>query len=174
MSQVVAGTTGSWRKVNFDPIFYPRRRFITKITGATSAVVTLSVKHGYLVGQKVRFIVPPAFGMTEINGLAGTITAIDTTVATGNTVTVDIDSSSFTAFAWPLTAAVPFSAAEMVPFGEDTAGALSAGVDILGDATENTGFIGMKLTGGVDNPGGKDLDIMYWVAGKSFSVNNTI
>ena len=174
MSQIVAGTTGSWRKVNYDPLFYPRRRYVTKITAASSAVVTLSVKHGYTVGQKVRFIVPAAFGMIEMDGLQGTITAVDTTVTSGNTVTVNIDSSAFTAFAWPLTAAVPFSAAEMVPVGEDTAQALSSAVDILGDATNNTGYIGMKLVGGAGNPGGASSDAMYWVAGKSFSVNNTI
>ena len=26
MAQIVTGTTGSWRKISFDPIFYPRRR----------------------------------------------------------------------------------------------------------------------------------------------------
>jgi len=112
--------------------------------------------------------------MIEMDGLQGTITAVDTTVTSGNTVTVNIDSSAFTAFAWPLTAAVPFSAAEMVPVGEDTAQALSSAVDILGDATNNTGYIGMKLVGGAGNPGGASSDAMYWVAGKSFSVNNTI
>lgn len=172
MSQIVAGTTGSWRKINFNPLFYPRRRYVTKITQAASAVVTLSVTHGYTVGQKVRFVVPAAFGMTEMDGLIGTITAIDTTTTSGNTITVNIDSSAFTAFAWPLTATVPFTAAEVVPVGEDTAQALSSGVSVLGDATENQGYIGLKLTGGTSCPGGATNDVMYWVAGKSFSVDN--
>lgn len=172
MSQVVAGTTGSWRKVNFNPLFYPRRRSITKITGAASAVVTLSVTHGFKVGQSVRFVVPAAFGMVEMDGLLGTITAIDTTATTGNSVTVDINSSAFTAFAWPLTAAVPFTAAELVPVGDDSAQALASGVDTLSGATVNTGFIGIKLTGGASNPGGANTNVMYWVAGKSFSVSN--
>lgn len=172
MSQIVAGTTGSFRKLNFDPLFYPRRRYITKISQAASAVVTLSVTHGYKVGQEVRFIVPDAFGMSEISGLLGTITAINTATTNGNTITVNIDSSGFTAFAWPLSAAVPFTAAEVVPVGEDTSAALAAGVDILSDATLNTGYIGMVLTGGANNPGGGASDVVYWVAGKSFSVDN--
>ncbi len=172
MSQIVAGTTGSWRKINFDPIFYPRRRYITKITQAASAVVTLSVTHGYQVGQSVRFVVPAAFGMVEMDGLQGTITAINTTTTSGNTITVNIDSSAFTAFAWPLTAAVPFTAAEVVPVGEDTAQALSSGVDILTDATINTAFIGITLAAGANSPAGQNGDVIYWVAGKSFSVDN--
>ena len=173
MSQIVAGTTGSWKKISFNPLFYPRRRFVTKITGAASAVVTMSVKHGYLVGQKVRFIVPAAYGMIEMDGLSGTITAVDTTVTTGNSITVNINSSAFTAFAWPLTAGVPFTAAEVVPFGEDTAQAITSGVDPLNDATENTSSIGMTLTGGAGNPGGANTNVMYWVAGKSFSISNS-
>ena len=172
MATIVAATTGEWRKISYNPIFYPRRRFITKITAAASAVVTMSVTHGYQVGQTVRFIVPAAFGMIEMNGLLGTITAIDTTLTTGNSITVNIDSTAFTAFAFPLTAASPFTFAEVVPVGEDTASALTAGVDILTDATINTGYIGMVLTGGASCPGGATSDVMYWVAGKSFSVTN--
>jgi hypothetical protein len=172
MSQIVAGTTGSWRKLSFDPLFYPRRRYITKITAAASAVVTLSVTHGYTVGQQVRFVVPAAYGMVEIDGLLGTITAVNTTTTSGNTITVDIDSSAFTAFAWPLSAAVPFSAAEVVPVGENSAQAISSSVDTLDDATLNTGYIGMVLAGGASCPGGATSDVVYWVAGKSFSVDN--
>src|SRR5690606_30964450 len=86
-----AATSATIRKVNYQPIYYPRRRFITAITKASSAVVTLSVTHGLTVGQRVVFNVPAAFGMTEINSLRGQITAINTTT---NTVTVNIDSTS--------------------------------------------------------------------------------
>lgn len=165
----VAGTTGFWRKVNFNPIFYPRRRFITSITQAASAVVKLSVTHGYTVGQEVRFDVAPEYGMVEINGLAGTITAISTA---NNTITVNIDTTGFTAFAFPLAAAVPFTPAQVVPIGEDTAQALTSGVDILADATINTAYLGMVLAAGVSSPAGQNNDVIYWLAGKSFSVDN--
>lgn len=172
MAQIVAGTTGSWMKVKFDPIYYPRHRYITAISRASQAVVKLSVTHGYKVGQLVRFIVPAEFGMSEMDGLQGSIVAVDTTTTSGNTITVDIDSSAFTAFAFPLTADVPFSPAIVVPVGEDTAEALAANQDILSDATINTAYIGMQLAGGANNPGGANNDVMYWVAGKSFSVDN--
>lgn len=172
MSQIVAGTTGTWRKVKFDPIYYPRHRTITKITKATSAVVTMSVTHGYKVGQAVRFVVPAEYGMVEMNGLLGNITAIDTTVTTGNTITVDIDSSAFTTFAFPLTADVPFTPAMVVPVGMDSALAIADSVDLLSDATKNEGYLAMSLAAGANSPAGANNDVIYWVAGKSFSVDN--
>jgi hypothetical protein len=170
MAQIVAGTTGSFRKIKFDPIYYPRRRFISAITAASSAVVTMTVAHGYTVGQKVRFVVPSEFGMTEMDGLIGTITAVSTVLSTNtNTITVDIDSSSFTAFAFPLTADVPFSPALVVPVGE---AAEDAYTNLLDDATINQSVIGMELAAGAQSPAGSANDVIYWVAGKSYSVDN--
>lgn len=172
MSQLaLAGTTGSWRKIKFNPIFYPRSRYITKVTSSgTSTVVTMSVTHGYTAGQAVRFTVPAAYGMVELNGLVGNITSIDTTTTSGNTITVDIDSSSFTAFAFPATAGVPFSPAVVNPVGMT---ANSTYANSLDDATDNQAFLGMKLAAGANSPAGSTSDVIYWVAGKSFSVSNS-
>lgn len=134
-------TSGQYRIINADPRFYPRNRFITAITQATSAVITLSVTHGYTVGQAVRIIVPSAFGMTEINGLLGTVTAISTA---NNTITVNIDSSGFSAFAFPTsaTAAAGVSFAQVVPVGEAASGSYA---NLLDDATDNTSFTGVSI-----------------------------
>jgi len=159
----VAGTTGSFRKINFDPIFYPRVRTISKITvSGTSAVITMTVAHGFTVGQKVKLTVPSAFGMVEADGLTGNITAIST-----GTITVDIDVSTFTAFAFPLTAAVPFTPALVTPVGEN-----NLYPDLNDDALRNTAYIGMKLAAGTNSPAGSTSDVIYWTAGKSFSVTN--
>lgn len=173
----VAGTTGSWTLIKYDPIFYPRRRYITKITQASQAVVTLSVTHGYKVGQVVRVMVPKVFGMQQINNLHATIVAINTatTEGTGNTITLNINSSAFSAFTFPTAASLgggAFTPAQIVPVGEDTPYALSQQVDILSDRTTNTGFIGMQLAAGANGPAGQANDVIYWVAGKSFSVDN--
>jgi hypothetical protein len=162
-----AGTTGSWRKIKWDSPFYPRRRFVTKITKASSAVITLSVTHGFTAGQAVRILVPAAYGMTEMNNLIGNITAVNTTT---NTITVDIDSQAFTTFAFPVTGAVPFTAALVVPVGETANGTYANSLD---DATVNTSFIGMLLAAGVNSPAGSTSDVIYWTAGKSFSVSNS-
>lgn len=163
LNGVTAGTNGFYRVIKFDPIFYPRRRSITRITQAASAVITTSVDHGYTVGQDIRFSVPAAFGMTQMDGLTGSITAV-----TNATFTVNIDSTGFTAFVFPLNAAVPFTPAQAVPFGE-AADTSIVDPNLLGDATLNTGYLGMLLAAGATSPAGQNADVIYWTAGKSFN-----
>ncbi len=157
----LAGTSGSWRRIPFQPQFYPRKRTISAITQATSAVITMTVTHGFTAGQAVRFNVPAAYGMTEMDNLIGNITAVSTA---NNTITVDIDSSAFTAFAFPATAAVPFSLAEVIPVGET---ANDTYANSLNGATDNVSIIGMLLGAGIDGPAGSTSDVIYWRAGKS-------
>jgi hypothetical protein len=175
---VNAAGPGTYRIIPFDPMYYPRNRYITKISQAAQALVTLSVQHGFTVGQVVRFIIPTVtattYGMTELNGLTGTVVATGTADILGatNTITVDINTTAFGAFAIPLTASAYHTFAQVVPVGENTASALTLGANILGDATLNTGYIGIQLQAGVNSPAGVANDVIYWVAGKSFSVDN--
>lgn len=136
-----AGTGGFVRRIPFSARYYPRARYITAITQATSAVITLSVTHGFTAGQQVRILVPSAFGMTQMNNLLGTITAINTST---NTITVDIDSSGFTAFAFPTsaTAAAGVTFAQVVPVGEAP---IAAYANNLEDATDNVSFTGVQI-----------------------------
>jgi len=174
-AQGAAGTAGFYRKISFDPLYYPRHRFILNITQAASAVVTLSVPSGYKVGDTIRFVIPSSiYGMTQLDGVLATVTAVDDTLAT-QSVTVDVDTTGMTAFAFPTaaqSAANVLSKAMVVPVGMDTAQAITSGVSVLGDATTNTGYIGMLLAAGVDSPAGVANDVVYWTAGKSFSVTN--
>lgn len=158
-----AGTAGFWRKIPYDPIFYPRYRYIVNITAAVNAVITTSVPHGYTVGQKIRVNLPDDnFGMTQIHQVEGIITAV-----TASTITTDIDSSGFTAFAFALPAVFPVSMPTVVPLGIDSPTALAGAVDLLGDAKYNTAYLGMKLPAGTAAPGGNNTDVIYWLAGKS-------
>lgn len=144
-------TAGSYRRVS-DLKYYPRRRFITGITAATSAVITLSVTHGYVVDEYITVYVPTGFGMTEMNGLTGRITAINTTT---NTITTDIDSSAFTAFAFPTSAVAAGGVTfpHTVPAGEFAT--------ILTQATDDRGDIVIRLGTDVVGANGKVMD---WVA----------
>ena len=142
-------TAGAFRRVPFDPRYYPRRRFITAISQANPAVVQLSVLHDFTVGERVRIIVPAAFGMPEINNQLATITAVAHTIGTGtNTITLDIDSSAFTAFAFPTSAvaATGITFAQVVPVGET---ASQTYANLLGDATKNLSFSGVQIGTGV-------------------------
>ncbi len=169
---------GTFRRIPYNPYFYPPIRYITKISQATKAIVTLSVTHMFTVGQSVRLIVPTVtastYGMTQLNGVQATIVAINQADADGetNTITIDQDTTGFTAFAFPLTTSPGFTPAQVVPIGENTAEALTLGANILGDSTVNTGYFGLQLVAGAASPAGSNADVIYWVAGKSFSVNN--
>lgn len=169
-----AGIAGFYRKIKFNPIFYPSIRFIVNVTQAASAVVTLSIPSGYKVGQEVRFIVPSTFyGMTELNNLVGTVTAVNDAVAT-QTITVNINTTAFTPFTFPTAAqaVVPYGKAMVVPAGMDTATALALAADILSDSTRNTSVRGMLLAAGNDSPAGANGDVIFWVAGHSDQVTN--
>jgi len=157
MAQIVAGTTASWRPLKFAPMFYPSTRVITAITAATSAVVTFSVDHDYVVGQQLKLSVPTIFDMVEMNGLTGTVTAV-----TDATVTLDIDSSAFTAFAWPLTADVAggFDPAQAIPTGKDG----NSDYMSVYNPVRNTATRGLILKAGTTSPAGDTGDVIKWVA----------
>ena len=176
MTNIVAtALAGSYRIIPYNPIYYPSTRYITNISQAAQAVVMLSVTHNYVVGQKIRLHVPAVtattYGMTEIDGREATIVAVGTADALGstNTITIDIDTTGFTAFAFPLTGAAGFTPAHVVPVGENTSAALFAGTDILSDAVLNTATSGLVLMGGANGPAGINGHVISWVAGKSFN-----
>lgn len=182
---------GTYRIIPYDPYFYPTIRYITKIVPGPNAnvplsanvtVITLSVTHGYKIGQKVRLdiptVTPVAFGMTELDGQEVTIVNIGDQDADGvtNTITVDVNSTGFTAFAFPLTAGPSFTPAQVVPIGEQTSQAefntffpANSGQDIYSDATLNIAQQGLLLMAGANSPAGQSGDVISWTAWKSFN-----
>lgn len=144
-----AATGGFWRLVPNDLPFYPRKRFITGITAAVQAVVTMSVAHDYQIGDKVTFRIPAAYGMVQMNGLTGTVTAI-----AASTITVDINSTAFTAFAFPTSAiyAAGVTPAQVLPAGEVATSLLGA----IRDVGTRSIYLGTAIDGTVN-------DVMdYW------------
>jgi len=144
-----AATAGNYRIIR-DPAFLPRRRYITAITAANPAVITTSIAHGYVAGDKIRVNIPAAFGMPQIDGLLATITAV-----TASTITTDINSTAFTAFAFPTSAvaAAGVSFPHIVPVGEIST--------ILTGAVRDDAFYGINI--GTDCVGA-NTNVMDWVA----------
>lgn len=161
------GGAGFYSVVNFDPLFYPRRRFVSNITRATNGQVSTTVAHQYVPGQTVRFSIPAVSGMVQLNPTNGNnyLYATVLTVVDSYNFTIDTNTSAFTAFTWPTIAQQPSSFPLVEPLGENTAVALStaasqvpvdylgnpinnANSGILSDATINTGFLGMILGAG--------------------------
>jgi hypothetical protein len=94
---------------------------ITGITQAAQAVVTVSTggaSNPFVIGNSITFA--SVVGMTQINGLVGTVTTIGG-VTTAWTITVNINSTAFTAYASGGTAA-SFGASNEFFSGSLTAG----------------------------------------------------
>ena len=140
-----ATTVTTWRKVVVGPLYYPQRATITGITAANPMVVTTSTNHGLTVGQQVRLRVPSQLAMTQANNLQGVITAVTATTFTLGS----IDSSAYTAFAWPATTSVPFTPAQVIPVGSGpspvTFGNVTYYNNVLDDATLNNQFQGFSV-----------------------------
>lgn len=168
-----AGTAFTYRYFKYDPMYYPRRRFITAITQAAQAVVTLSVTHGYTAGQLVVFNIPKQFGMTQLNGVRARILAVNTTT---NTITINVDTSAFTAWSFPnaTTAASPFTPAQVVPFGDglDPTTPLLTSATLAG-ATQNKAINGFRLAAGANSPAGVASDVIYWRAWAASQLQTT-
>ncbi len=93
---------------------YPRWRYVAFISQASQCVVSTTVDNDFTVGEVVSLRVPSAFGMDEINNLQGIVQSVSAA-----SVTLDIDTSGFTAFAFPTSAvaAAGVSPAVIVPVG---------------------------------------------------------
>lgn len=171
---IVAGTTCKYRIFSNNPLYYPRNLLVSSVSQATQAVVIFTETHGLRSGQELVFKVPSQFGMTQLDGLRGTIVAINTTT---NSVTVNIDTTSFTAFAFPLTAVAagaPYTPAQAIPFGD--------GLDVntplitsptLSGATYNTGTLGIQLGSGANGPAGQTGNVIYWRAWKAEQIQTS-
>lgn len=161
-----AGTAGFYRVVNTNPLFYPRRRYITKITQAVNGQVSTSVEHSLTVGQEVTFNIPTACGMTQLNPSPANnyMRSIVASIVDPYNFTINTNTTSFTAFTSPTYTQLPVTWPQVVPMGEDTSTALQtnnatfpqyqgqniyqANNGILADSTINTGFLGMILGSG--------------------------
>lgn len=80
-----------------DPLFVPAMRLIASITLARIPTVTTTFDHGYVDGTIVRFDIPPACGMPQINQLTSPILVTGLT-----TFTIDIDTTLFQPFVSPV------------------------------------------------------------------------
>lgn len=156
---------------------YPRWNYIANITQATEAVVYFTAKNDYTPGEIVSFRVPTEFGMDEINNKAVRVLSV-TNSATVSSITIDLDTSGFTAFDFPTSAiaaagvspavVVP-SSSGVVPFnGSATTPQQPPGTNLL-DAFDNRNVRIIQFGPGlfdISSFGGTDGDVWMWQAFK--------
>lgn len=68
---------------------------IATATNANPMVITTVDNHGYVEGMMVTFLIPPQFGMTQLNGITAQVIGV-----TANTLTINLDSKNFSVFAY--------------------------------------------------------------------------
>ena len=103
-SATSSGNIGSWKQVLYPSLYAPGESVIGSITlGATTTVVTTS-PHNFVVGQEVALRIPSVWGPTQLNSLpdvvipGSPIYGFVTIVNSSTSVTININSTGFTAF----------------------------------------------------------------------------
>lgn len=93
------------KKVLYPFIYFPGDTVISAITLGTTTTIDTASAHNFRVGQEVAFRIPAQYGTVELNSLPNNLTpgapayGYVVSVTDYNTFVVNIDSSSYTAFA---------------------------------------------------------------------------
>lgn len=97
-------TLASFKKVLYPALYVPGTAFITAITTGATTAVTTTAPHNFQVGQEVAFRIQTAWGTSQLNSLPNVtipgspIYGFVTAVGSSTTMTVNINSSAYTAF----------------------------------------------------------------------------
>lgn len=165
---IANGTTGFYQKV-YPTAFYPTTLTVAYITQASPAVVYFFRQNPYTLGELVDFQIPAAYGMTQLSNLTGhsgqgpfssnpagaaRVIAV-TNSATVSSITIDVDTTGFTAFQYPVSASYQLGGSPPVciPAGSGVVPLLlSTGTGIqTGSATIPASPPGTNLADAFDN-----------------------
>lgn len=188
-----AGTTGFYQKV-YPGFMYPKLSPVLYITQATQAKVYFGRPNDYTVGELVDFQIPTPYGMTQLSNLTATPVSgatsnppgaarvlVVTNTATESSITLNYDTTGFTAFQYPTSAnyalgaspAVCFPAGSgIVPFnGSATIPQSPPGTNLL-DAFDNKAQYVMNLGLSVVGEGGSSMVVMAFKADFNNAITN--
>lgn len=146
-------------------LYYPQNRAIALVTLANPMVVTTLVQQNYQVGDVVRFMIPTAYGMQQLNSTSNglpvqfTVSAVNNAVGTQTVTFANTNSSAYTAFAYAAAASYPYGLPVMIPQGEGNTNNFAGGSpapsplpyanqNILGFARQNTASRGLLIGAG--------------------------
>lgn len=97
-----------------NPVYGPAMRIVASITNAQTPTVTTTFAHGYVDGTIVRFDIPPALGMIQIDQMTSPILVTGPT-----TFTIAINTLQFSPFVIPVGTAPQVNICGLVvPIGE--------------------------------------------------------
>lgn len=107
-----SGNASSATIIKFYPNkFYPKAKQILKITQASQAKVYFASPNDFTPGELVDFTIPVPYGMTQLSyltalsGGAARVLSV-TNTSTESSITINVDTTGYTAFLYPLTGSV--------------------------------------------------------------------
>lgn len=133
-----AATAGFMKKVLYPDLYIPYGCNITAITTGATTTITTAVNHGFVVGQEVFFVIPrvsaSAWGTVELDTAAYNTAnvvpqrAYVTSVPALNQIVVNVNSTGYTAFAFPTSAqaALGMTFPQVLAIGDQNSGATNA------------------------------------------------
>ncbi len=175
---IANGTTGFYQKV-YPGFMYPKALPVLYITQATQAKVYFGVPNDYTPGEIVDFQIPTPYGMTQMSNLTGAPpyptngsgnppgaprVLVVTNTATESSITLDYDTTGFTAFAYPTSATVANGASPPYCFP-----AGSGVVPLNGSATIPQSPPGTNLQDAFDNRAQYVMNLGTSVVGEASS-----
>lgn len=148
---VAAGAT-AFKALKFYPNkFYPRKLQVMYVTQASQAVVYFAQPNDYTPGELVDFSIPVPYGMTQLSYLTGKVggparVLSVTNSSTVSSITINVDTTGYTAFVYPASASAAAGASPpvCVPAG-------SGIVPLNGSATVPQSPPGTNLQDAFDN-----------------------
>jgi hypothetical protein len=163
------------RRVNqFTPV-EPSFLFVTAVTQAVQAQVTVSQANSVYLGQKFDFTVPASFGMVQLNNFyqPQNLPVVVTSIVDAYNFTINLDTTNYTAFAFPASALSPTAQlfATIAPAGQSTQfnpiTGVQTGYNFLQIPFHTGIFVPyMYVPAGAQSPGGSAGDVIVWQAYK--------
>lgn len=163
--QAANATAGNFIKYIPDRM-YPRKAYIASVTQATQGVVYFTGKNDFTAGEIISFRVSSDYGMEELNNVRARVLSV-TNSATESSVTLDLDTTAFTAFSFPTSAtaaagvspaiAVPSSSGVVPASGSATTPLVPEGTN-LQDAFDNRNINLIEFGSGLFNVSGYESD----------------
>ena len=146
----IGSTTGYFQQV-YPSNFYPTTLPVMYITQATQAKVYFARQNPYTVGELVDFQIPSTYGMVQLSNLTGlpggaARVLVVTNTATESSITINVNTTGYTAFVFPTTTAYASGASPAVCFP-----AGSGIVPLNGSATIPQSPPGTNLLDAFDN-----------------------
>jgi|SRR5579863_10457822 len=153
----------------------PSFLYVTAVSQASQAQVTTSQQHGLVVGQKIEFTIPGSFGMTQLNNFnqPQSKPAIVVSVVDTYNFTINVNTTSYTAFAFPASSGSPTTQlfATVAPAGQaatfNPITNVTTGYNFSSVPFRTSIFVPyMILPAGTLAPGGGNNDVIMWQAFK--------